>query len=324
MTFTAKPTPVSGQQNYESVFPLVLEAGSQTDLAVACGWLAEHREDLLQKTDLHGAILLRGFPVVTAEDFDAVISSFGLPNFTYAESLSNAVRINRTERVFTANEAPPDVTIYLHHEMAQTPNYPVKLFFFCEKAAASGGATPICRSDALLTQLNDKRPEFVKQCVEHGVKYTNVMPGHDDPESGQGRSWRSTLGVESKEAAEARLKSMDYQWSWINDDTLSVTTPVLPAVSTLQDGRRVFFNQLIAAFRGWADARNDPSKSIRFGNDEFIDPQDMEVAIRLADELTFDLPWQTGDVAIIDNFSVMHGRRPFSGERKVLASLVSN
>ena len=49
----------------------------------------------------------------------------------------------------------------------------------------------------------------------------------------------------------------------------------------------------------------------------------MGTAIALADELTFDIDWQTGDVALLDNFLVMHGRRTFSGERRVLASLVA-
>ena len=54
-----------------------------------------------------------------------------LPAFTYDESLSNAVRRNRTDRVFTANEAPPELEIFLHHEMAQTPCFPRYLFFYC-------------------------------------------------------------------------------------------------------------------------------------------------------------------------------------------------
>ena len=101
-----------------------------------------------------------------------------------------------------------------------------------------------------------------------------------------------------------------------------MTTPCLPAVRALEDGRKVFFNQLIAAFRGWKDARNSAEKSICFGDGSAIDPADMAVAIALADELSFDIPWQAGDVALVDNFLVMHGRRPFEGERRILASLV--
>ena len=48
----------------------------------------------------------------------------------------------------------------------------------------------------------------------------------------------------------------------------------------------------------------------------------MADAIALADALSYDLEWQAGDVALVDNFRVMHGRRPFVGKRRVLASLI--
>ena len=102
-----------------------------------------------------------------------------------------------------------------------------------------------------------------------------------------------------------------------------MTTPVLPAVRTLSSGAKVFFNQLIAAYRGWQDARNQADKSICLGDGSAIDVNAMGTAIALADELTFDIDWQTGDVVLLDNFLVMHGRRTFSGERRVLASLVA-
>ena len=116
---------------------------------------------------------------------------------------------------------------------------------------------------------------------------------------------------------------LGYQWQWQDGGSLRVTTPVLPAVRKLADGRRVFFNQLIAAFRGWKDTRNKAEKSICFGDDSDIDTDSMAIAIELGDELSFDIPWQNGDVALVDNFLVMHGRRPFSGQRRVLASLVN-
>ena len=47
-------------------------------------------------------------------------------------------------------------------------------------------------------------------------------------------------------------------------------------------------------------------------------------AADIAEDLTFDVPWQDGDVALVDNYVAMHGRRTFSGTRKVLASLVAS
>jgi alpha-ketoglutarate-dependent taurine dioxygenase len=312
------------QQAYAaSAFPLLLSAAQVAGKSAISHWIAEHRDYIEDQLALTGAILFRGFGLVNDRDFDDFIRAFDWPNFTYAESLSNAVRRNRTELVFTANEAPPTVAIFLHHEMAQTPVYPSKLFFFCEQAAESGGATPICRSDILLQQLREKLPDFVADCENKGVRYSQTMPLEEDLDSGQGRSWQSTLSAGNREQAETKLRNLNYDWQWQDDGSLSVTTPVLPAVRQLKDGRTVFFNQLIAAFRGWKDVRNSGEKSICFGDGSAIDSAHMGLAIELADELTFDSPWQSGDVAVLDNFLVMHGRRPFEGKRAVLASLVA-
>lgn len=315
---------IEGQQQYGGrVFPLALACHAPVTLDGAITWVADNRRRLCDQAALHGAILFRGFPLTGPEDFDRFIAAFDLPNFPYEESLSNAVRVVKTPRVFTANEAPPTVTIFLHHEMAQTPIYPSKLFFFCEQPAQSGGATPLCRSDVLWDRLRAECPEFARNCESKGLKYSNVMPSQNDPTSGMGRSWQSTLRASTPEQAEERLERLGYSWTWLPDGCLRATTPVLPAVRKLADGRTSFFNQLIAAFQGWKDERNDPSRAIAFGDGMPLDRDAVNAATRLGEELSFDLPWQRGDVALVDNYVTMHGRRAFTGTRKVLASLIA-
>ncbi|MEO2017479.1 MAG: TauD/TfdA family dioxygenase [Fuerstiella sp.] len=308
-----------------SVFPLVITCdSSEATLAETEAWIAERRGELDAKAAEHGAVLFRGFPLATDQDFDRFVAAFGFPNFTYEDSLSNAVRTNRTSRVFTANEAPADVNICLHHEMAQTPIYPSKLFFFCEKPAEQGGATPLCRSDVLFDRMTKEVPQFASDCAEKGLLYSHVMPAVDDAASGMGRSWQSTWKATTPQEAETRMTTLGYSWEWLDDGCLKVTTPQLQAVKQLDNGRTAFFNQLIAAFHGWKDARNDPVKSITFGDGSLLDPATMDRIIEMAEEITFNVPWQAGDVALVDNYVTMHGRRTFQGTRKVLASLVAS
>jgi hypothetical protein len=322
-TINMAPASVPGQQTeYEHVFPLVLKCETpNVTLEEAVAWAAANRDDMIAKAGLHGAILFRGLPLNTPEDCDAFVAAFDLTNFPYTESLSNAVRVNWTERIFSANEAPPEVTIYFHHEMAQTPIFPKKLFFFCTQPAEEGGETPLCRSDILFERLKERCPNFARDCDEKGLRYSNVMPAENDPKSGMGRSWKSTLRAETREEAEARLREIEYDGEWLPDGSLRATTPVLPAVYEVSPGRKTFFNQLIAAFQGWKDDRNDPSKAIRFGDGSPLDRDAVNVATELAYGLAFDLPWQRGDAVLVDNILAMHGRRTFKGTRKVLASL---
>ena len=310
------------QSMIDKKFPVQVQIEAAiTDAESAAIWLSSERERLLGILAHDGAVLLRGLPLSNALDFDACVVALELENFTYAESLSNAVRVNKTERVFTANEAPSEVEIFLHHEMAQTPSYPSKLLFFCEHSSEIGGSTPLCQSDRLLKQLLDRVPQLVDDLEGKGVQYTNVMPARADLDSGQGRSWQNTLGSKSKASAERRLRELDYTWEWLQGENLKVTTPVLTATRLLADGRKVFFNQLIAAYRGWKDSRNKDSKKIQFGDGSDISEESMEVVCEIAENITYDHFWQKGDLLLVDNFLVMHGRRPFVGTRKVLASL---
>ncbi|MGO4891472.1 TauD/TfdA family dioxygenase [Flavobacterium sp. W21_SRS_FM6] len=301
----------------DAIFPsVVVNDGSVTNLEQAAVWIKAHLPELESKLRESGAILFRGFPLDSAETFDEFSQAFAYPNFTYKESLSNAVRINFTERVFTANEAPKDVEIFLHHEMAQTPISPSKLFFFCKAAAEQGGATPLCRSDMLFAEFARQQPQWAEAFITKGLKYTTQMPAENDANSGQGRSWKSTLNVSDLAQAESKLKELGYSWTWLEDGSLRATTPILPAVIDIGQEQKVFYNQLIAAFMGWKGVRENPAKAITFGDDSPIPIEALELMVSLSKDYTFDLPWQDGDVALVDNYITMHGRRPYSGERK--------
>lgn len=301
----------------DDIFPLVVENSTGlTDLPGVVNWLAGETASLKQSLATTGAVLFRGFPVKTAEDFDAFSAAFNYRDFTYQESLSNAVRINFTPRVFTANEAPPDVEIYLHHEMAQTPISPEKLFFCCLSAAESGGATPLCRSDWLFAAFKERHPRWAVRFKTLGLKYRIQMPAEEDSTSGQGRSWRSTLSVGTAREAETKLRSLGYTWHWQDDGSLITMTPVLPAVKKLPDGSESFYNQVLAAHLGWKPVGETQEQPLVFGNDENIPGQALIELASIAEELAVPLAWRDSDIALVDNHRVMHGRKPFSGARK--------
>ncbi|MAG46938.1 MAG: SyrP protein [Gammaproteobacteria bacterium] len=288
-------------------------------------WLKENKIFIELKLEEHGAIIFKDLPVKTAEDFDQFVSTFNYETFTYEESLSNAVRINKTDKVFTANEAPREVEIFLHHEMAQTPTYPKNIFFFCKSASETGGETPLCRSDQLYEALLKADKALVESFEKFGVIYNSIMSSGDELISGQGRSWQKTLGVSSKNDAEEKLSKLGYSWNWIEDDNLSVTTKTLQATKELGNGQKSFFNQVIAASLGWKKNSENQIAPVRFGNGEEIKESYIELLSELAQSLTLLRSWQDHDILLIDNYRVMHGRKPFAGNknREVLVSLTN-
>lgn len=288
-------------------------------------WVNENKGSVESQLEEYGAVLFSGLPIENAEDFDLFISSFNYDTFTYEESLSNAVRINKTNKVFTANEAPKEIEIFLHHEMAQTPIYPKNIFFFCKSASLNGGQTPLCRSDHLYTAILKEDAGLLAKFQENGVIYNSVMSNGDELVSGQGRSWQKTLGVISTDEAEIRLNDLGYSWNWIEGDNLSVTTKPFEAIKELKDGSKSFFNQVLAASLGWKKNSEDDLLPVKFGNGEEIPEASIQMISELAKSLTLLRYWKDNDILLIDNYRVMHGRKPFSGEkdREVLVSLTN-
>lgn len=109
------------QKLYKGIqFPSVVSPPSSTSLSspsLLTQSIQFHKQFLESLLLESGAVLLRGFQLKTASDFNDVVEAFGYEEFPYIGG--NAPRQNVSGRVYTANEAPQDQKIHFHHEMAQ-------------------------------------------------------------------------------------------------------------------------------------------------------------------------------------------------------------
>jgi hypothetical protein len=155
-----------------------------------------------------GAIIIKNLPLQTASHFNDVVEAFGYEELPYVGGAAPRTKV--IGRVFTANESPPDQKIPFHHEMAQVPQFPSKLFFFCEIEPASGGETPIVLSHVVYDRMKIRYPDFVDKLEKYGLLYVRVLGEDDNPNSPIGRGWKSTFLTDDKKVAQQRLYSIQY------------------------------------------------------------------------------------------------------------------
>jgi alpha-ketoglutarate-dependent taurine dioxygenase len=300
-------------------FPLILQAHNMT-LEESRLWVEQHRSQLDQLLVQFGVLYLKGFGPKDANQFNDFVESFGYDNFAYIGG--NAVRVQLAPRVFTTNEAPPSELIPFHHELAQTPNYPKHLFFFCEVEPGKDGETSIMHAQEFYEELREKFPDKVDLLEQKKVRYVRVLSEDDDPSSAIGRGWKNTYNTTDRAQVEKQLAESGYSWEWMPNGNLKTISPELEAVKYYPKlGKKVYHNQLIAAYTGWIDSRNDPKKAIVFGDRSAIDSEFMDESVKLAEKHRVNIPWKVGDVMLIDNMIAMHARMPFERPRKVLASM---
>ncbi|KAH6758848.1 2-oxoglutarate and oxygenase superfamily protein [Perilla frutescens var. frutescens] len=311
-------TKIPHQRDYGGVvFPAVLSPAATVSLTAAVKEQKPLLNSLLHK---HGAILFRGFDsLATASDFNDLVEAFGYEELPYVGGA--APRTSVVGRVFTANESPPDQKIPFHHEMAQVPKYPAKLFFFCEVEPASGGETPIVLSHVVYERMKEKYPDFVEKLEEEGLIYTRVLGEEDDPSSPIGRGWKSTFLTADKAVAQERAAKLNMKLEWTDDGVKTIMGPI-PAIKhdeTRQ--RKIWFNSMVAAYTGWEDKLNDPKKAVTFGDGTPLPDHIIYDCLKILEEESVAVPWQNTDVLLIDNLAVLHSRKPFTPPRRILASL---
>lgn len=311
------------------IFPLCLQSadgtGGSRKLSTTHAIAAQRvtLDNLLRK---HRGILFRNCGIDTVEDFHDLIVASDLEGMEYIGGA--AVRTQLTSRVFTANESPSSEKIPFHHEMAQTPNPPTHLFFFCDIAPSSGGETPILVSSEICGLLTARHPQFMADIEQHGVKYIRYMPEYDDSTSAIGRGWRSTFQTDTPLGAESALATLGSTWEWQPNGDLKTVTAAIPAVridsGPQRQGKKSFFNSIVAAFTGWNDSRNKGETAVILadGKDTLLASDIIESCRVIMDEIAVNIPWQKGDIMLLDNRTVMHSRKPFEGPRRVLAGLV--
>nr|GMD35478.1 clavaminate synthase-like protein At3g21360 [Ipomoea batatas] len=301
-------------------FPAVLSPNPNVPSASFPVAIKEQKPWLDALLHQSGAILFKGFPVNSASDFNDVVEAFGYEELPYVGGA--APRTNVVGRVFTANESPPDQKIPFHHEMAQVPEYPSKLFFYCEVEPGSSGETPIVLSHVVYEKMKSKYPEFVERLEEHGLIYIRVLGEEDNPLSPIGRGWKSTFLTSDKSVAEERAAKLGMKLEWLDDGGVKTVMGPIPAIKVDKTRqRKIWFNSMVAAYTGWEDDRNDPKKAVTFGDGKPLPAEIIHDCLAILEEESVAVPWKEGDVLLIDNMAVLHARKPFIPPRRVLASL---
>jgi hypothetical protein len=118
-----------------------------------------------------------------------------------------------------------------------------------------------------------------------------------------------------------RAAKLGMKLEWTEDGVKTIMGPI-PAVKWDESrGRKIWFNSMVAAYTGWKDARNDPVKAVTFGDGSLLPADVIGECGKILEEECVAIPWQQGDILLIDNWAVLHSRRSFEPPRRVLASL---
>jgi alpha-ketoglutarate-dependent taurine dioxygenase len=300
--------------------PLVLRP-SVPDLDVAA-WAHQNRETIETLLLEHRALLFRGFQVSTTEDLNTFVSATSSgPLLEYKDR--STPRFEVGNGIYVSTIYPNDQHIQLHNEGTYWKVWPRKIYFCCLQPATEGGETPTGDVREIYQQINpDVRNEFEAKQVMYVRNYN----------PGVGLPWTDVFQTDDRSMVEEYAKQNSIQLEWLKDGNLR-TKQVRPAVRIHPStGERVWFNH--AAFFHVtsldADVREVLLSSYGeqglpyntyFGDGTRIDESAIEHIRQVYQSEKSAFLWEKGDILLLDNMSIAHGRYPYTGQRNVIVAM---
>lgn len=302
----------------EGPLPLLLQPA--VDGVNLTEWAATHREAVRQKLVAHGAILFRGFNVGGVAAFQGFMQVLAGELLDY--SYRSTPRSQVSGKIYSSTEYPAHQAIPQHNEMSYTRRWPKLIGFFCVEPCAEGGETPIADSHAVYERIDPAiRERFASKSVMYVRNYGDAL---DLP-------WQEVFQTDDRAAAEAFCREAGIDFEWKGEDRLR-TAQVCQAVAAHPvTGQMVWFNQahLFHVSSLGAEMRaaligaggDEPPRNAYYGDGSPIDDRDLEQIRAAYDSETIAFPWQQGDILLVDNMRVSHGRRPYRGGRKIVVAM---
>jgi len=298
--------------------PLVMRPSVEGVDVVA--WALSNLELIQTHLLKHGGILFRGFDIPSAEVFELFVTACSDEPLQYRERSSPRTQLNNN--IYTSTDYPADQSIFLHNENSYQHTWPLKIFFFCMTSPTSGGETPIADCRKIFERID---PRIRQRFSEKGWMLVRNFG------DGLSLSWQSVFQTENKSAVETYCREAGIEAEWRGDSLRTrqvrravARHPVLGAmvwfnhiaffhVSTLEPSTREI---LLADME-----EEDLPSNTYYGDGSPIEPSVLD-EIREAYRIeTVSFAWQEGDVLMLDNMLVAHGRNPYAGPRKILVAM---
>ncbi|AFY58520.1 putative taurine catabolism dioxygenase [Rivularia sp. PCC 7116] len=305
--------------NSESSLPLIITPNVE-ELSLV-NWAKSQKEFIENKLLQHGGILFRNFKVNDISEFADFIKTIAGDLLQY--SYRSTPRTQVSGNIYTSTEYPATQSIPLHNEMSYSRNYPQKIAFYCLQKAQQGGETPIADSRKVFQHVSNQTKDlFIQKKVMYVRNYGNNLD----------LTWQNVFQTTEKIEVENYCNRAGIDFEWKDEDSLQTRQICSAVVEHPQTGEAVWFNQAHLFHISNLDSNVRESLFKNYKESElprnayYGDGSPIEAAVlaeirEVYQQESIIFPWQEGDILLLDNILAAHGRKPFTGSRKVVVGM---
>ncbi|MBD2506847.1 TauD/TfdA family dioxygenase [Nostoc muscorum FACHB-395] len=252
------------------------------------------KEEIIRLFKDYGILLFRGFDV-DVEIFKEFTNLLSTNFINYAGGAFSRKVINGDETLLSVNDFKSEIK--LHGEMYYQKNIPLILWFFCANPPLEDGETTVCDGREFFNEISSSTKELFSK---KKLKFTVRISQED---------WQKKYQTDDLNQLE-EMCSKNNTHLTVNEDQSILLEYISPAIIPSRCGKyQVFINSLLPT-------KQLNPKILNFEDDSEIPEEVVSELNEIAEKFTTEISWQKGDILMIDNTRILHGRRSFADDQR--------
>lgn len=259
------------------------------------------RQHIIDCFKYSSLLLFRGFEVDT-DKFKTFTELFSTNFVSYVGGAYSREMINGDKTLLSVTGGKQHFAVPLHGEMYYRKQKPEIIWFYCASPALKDGETTICDGIQVYNELNDAARSLLQ---EKRLKYIRTYPTG---------VWQKIYQTDDIKTLKKGCTENDMQLQ-VNPDYSITTEYIASAIQPSRCGNySVFINNILPVIE--QESKGSQTSIVRLEGDSKIPDEVIDEIKQVTDRLTQLVSWQKGDILMVDNTRLMHGRRSFADDRR--------
>ncbi|MDH3635923.1 MAG: TauD/TfdA family dioxygenase [Gammaproteobacteria bacterium] len=234
--------------------------------------------------------------------------------------------------VLSVGIEPHYTNIEPHCEMSFWTYYPRYILFGCVEIPSTGGETVIADNRRVTEEVWVMKTG--QRIFEKGIRYIRNFADANSPACiPSTKSWQEAFEISDWGELEDFCEDKDWQLLRREDGSVQVSYSEVGFEYDPRTGTNLLFTSMARlgrAFDNWPPYNSLPNDQrpyhVTYADGSEFSSEDLDTLDRIFARHSIPIPWQPGDIAVLDNITWPHARPPYQlqrGEQRRIGVLVS-
>jgi len=326
--------------NLDSLWMVQCDAHIKTPKEVG-DFLESNKEIINDGVKKGMSFYFKGFPITNSAEYENALKKLN-PHFLAYTGAKVRKESELSSVLYQPTSTPGFRKNFLHNEMAYQPEIPPVITVFCEQPGI-GGETLLGDQRSV---WNSIRADYREKLITKKLKFVRTLVCKSRLHDFMSKnfdfmatfpSWQNNFNTTDREEVRNKLTGAGFEVEWTEKNDLIFSCVIDPIKLHPETGEKMWVNNshlfqlhpkvygrfLYSMFKMYLSTSSRPMTTCLYGDGEKIEPEVISNILEATNKNEVSIALKKGEFIYANNWTCGHGRKTFSGKRRLYFGLLT-